>query len=309
MEPTSYHQPVLLHECISYLNIRTSGIYVDGTLGGGGHSEAILRENHSCRVIAFDADLDAIRSAETRLRPYADRILIEQSNFRHLKTILDKHKILSINGLLLDLGVSSFQLDHSQKGFSYRFDAPLTMQMNDREAFTARDVVNDYSEKELADIFFHLGEERHSRKIARAIVKARTLHPIETTAQLAEEVARIIPERFQKKTLSRVFQAIRIQVNDELNSLKQVLKESLDVLEPKSRLVVLSYHSLEDRIVKEFFRYESSDKIPDLNYPELSKSKQPRLAIVIKKPILPTEEEISQNPRARSAKLRVAEKL
>lgn len=306
---STYHLPVLLHECIKNLNIRPNGIYVDGTLGGGGHTEAIFQQNDSCRVVAFDADRDAIRSAEERLRLFASRIIIEQTNFRHLKQILDKHKIPAISGLLLDLGVSSYQLDHSQKGFSYRFDAPLTMQMNDRETFSARTLVNDYEEKELADIFFHLGEEKHSRRIARAIVKARALRPIETTTQLAQVITQIIPERFQKKTLSRIFQSLRIQVNDELNNLRQILKDTIDVLEPRGRLVVISYHSLEDRIVKDFYRYEASDKILDPNYPELSQSKRPRLEIVTKKPILPAEEEISQNPRARSAKLRVAERI
>lgn len=305
----TYHQPVLLHECITYLNIRPNGIYVDGTLGGGGHTEAILQQDSSCRVFAFDADQDAVKAAAERLMPYASRISITQTNFRFLKQILDKYKIPAISGLLLDLGVSSYQLDHSQKGFSYRFDAPLTMQMNDRETFSAREVINDYGERELADIFFHLGEEKHSRRIARAIVKARAQQPIETTTRLAQVIAQVIPDRFQKKTLSRIFQAIRIQVNDELNNLRKILKDALDVLEPQGRLVVISYHSLEDRIVKEFFRYEASDKILDPNYPELSKSKQPRLEVVTRKPILPAENEILQNPRARSAKLRVAEKI
>lgn len=306
---STYHQPVLLHECIAYLNIRANGIYVDGTLGGGGHTEAILRKNDSCRVIAIDADLDAVSEAEKRLSIWDSRIVIEHANFRHLKKILDRLRIPAISGLLLDLGVSSHQLDRSQKGFSYRFDAPLTMQMNDREGISANEVVNQYSEKKLADIFFHLGEEKNSRRIAKAIIQARSDQPILTTTRLAQTIAGVIPERFQKKTLSRIFQAIRIEVNDELNNLKHILNEALDVLEPKGRLVVISYHSLEDRIVKDFFRYEASDKILDPNYPELSKSKQARLLIVTKKPVLPAETEVAENPRARSAKLRVAEKI
>lgn len=306
---STYHQPVLLHECIQYLNIHENGLYVDGTLGGGGHTEAILQQNDSCKVIAMDADLDAIKAAQERLQTFGSRVQIEQTNFRNLKQVLEKNGIPAISGLLLDLGVSSHQLDRSQKGFSYRFDAPLSMQMNDRESFTAREVVNGYDEKELANIFFHLGEEKQSRRIARAIVTARSEQPIETTARLTQVISAVIPERFAKKTLSRIYQALRICVNDELNNLKSILKDAVDVLETNGKLVVISYHSLEDRIVKDFYRYEASDKILDPRYPELSKSKQPRLQIVTKKPILPPEEEIVNNPRARSAKLRVAEKI
>lgn len=306
---STYHQPVLLHECIQFLNIREGGIYVDGTLGGGGHTEAILQQNDSCKVIAMDADMDAIKTAKERLQLFGSRVHIEQTNFRNMAQVLQKHDIPAISGLLLDLGVSSYQLDRSQKGFSYRFDAPLSMQMNDRETFTARELLNGCEEKELAEIFFHLGEEKQSRRIARAIVKARFEQPIETTARLTQVISAVIPERFAKKTLSRIFQALRIRVNDELNNLEQILKGSPDLLETGGRVAVISYHSLEDRIVKDLYRYEASDKILDPYYPELSKSKQPRLQIVTKKPVLPSEEEIANNPRARSAKLRVAEKI
>lgn len=305
----TYHQPVLLHECIEFLNIRPEGIYVDGTLGGGGHSEAILKQNTTCRVIAFDADLDAIMEGGKRLAVFGTRFTAEQTNFRNLRDILAKHRIASIGGLLLDLGVSSHQLDRSAKGFSYRFDAPLTMQMNDRESFTAREIVNTFDEKELADIFYRLGEEKNSRRIARAIVETRQNQPIETTGQLTQTIARVIPERFSKKTLSRVFQALRIKVNDELNNLSHILKDSIEMLMPGGRIVVISYHSLEDRIVKDFFRMEASDKIFDPNYPELSQSKPSRLRLITRKPVLPSDEEIDINPRARSAKLRVAEKI
>jgi 16S rRNA (cytosine1402-N4)-methyltransferase len=305
---STYHQPVLLHECIDYLNIRPGGIYVDGTLGGGGHSEAIL-ERAVCRVLAFDADSDAIAEAGKRLIRYGNRFTAEQTNFRYLRQTLEKHRIPFINGLLLDLGVSSHQLDRSAKGFSYRFDAPLGMQMNDRESFNAREIINSYDEKDMADIFFRLGEEKNSRRIARAIAEARRQRTIETTGQLTQIISRVIPERFSKKTLSRVFQALRIKVNDELNNLVQILGDSIDALAPEGRIAVISYHSLEDRIVKDFFKKEVSDKILDSNYPELSQSKQPRLRLITRKPIMPQEEEIAGNPRARSAKLRVAEKI
>ncbi len=306
---STYHQPVLLHECIDHLKIRPDGIYVDGTLGGGGHSEEILRQNDTCRVIALDADRDAINEAENRLKAYGERFRAVQTNFRSLKDVMDKLGVKFISGLLLDLGVSSHQLDRSAKGFSYRFDAPLSMRMDERETFTAADLVNTFPEKELMNIFFRLGEEKNSRRIARALVEARKQQPIRTTGQLAQIISGVIPERFSKKTLSRIFQALRIKVNDELNNLSLILRDAVGLLEPGGRVVVISYHSLEDRIVKDFFRMESSDKIPDLNYPELSQSKQPRLRLVAKKPIVPTEEEIAGNPRARSAKLRIAERI
>jgi 16S rRNA (cytosine1402-N4)-methyltransferase len=308
MDP-EYHIPVLLQTCIEMLNVQPNGMYADGTLGGGGHTEAILKQNDSCRVIAFDADKDAVLESSKRLAPFGPRVIIEQSNFRNLKSVLVKHHIPGIHGLLLDLGVSSYQLDRSDKGFSYRFDAPLKMQINDQDHFSAYEIVNHHSDRQLAEIFYRLGEEKNSRRIAKKIIESRMKKPIETTLQLAGIVTQSIPERFAKKTLSRIFQALRIAVNDELNNLKKVLDEAAEVLSPGGRLAVIAYHSLEDRIVKDFMRYESADHIIDDHFPEFTLSKKPRFRLVHRKPILPTEEEIQNNPRARSAKLRVAERI
>ena len=306
---SEYHTPVLLQTCIENLNIRPNGMYADGTLGGGGHAEAILRQNDSCRVIALDADHDAVSESSKRLVPFGSRVIIEQSNFRNLKQVLLKHHSRSVHGLLLDLGVSSYQLDQSDKGFSYRFDAPLKMQMNDNESFGAYEIVNRYDEKQLAEIFYRLGEEKNSRRIAKKIIESRMNKPIETTLQLAGIIALTTPDRFAKKTMSRIFQALRITVNDELNNLKKILEDAAAVLFPEGRLAVISYHSLEDRIVKDFMRYESADQLADDNFPEFTVSKKPRFRLVHRKPIRPTEEEIQNNPRARSAKLRVAERI
>lgn len=306
---SEYHIPVLLHACIESLNIQPQGVYADGTLGGGGHTEAILECNDSCRVIALDADADAMAASSIRLARFGSRVIMEQSNFRNLKHMLGKHHIPHLHGLLLDLGVSSFQLDQSDKGFSYRFDAPLRMQINENDGFTAHAIVNHYEEKQLSEIFYRWGEEKNSRRIAKKIIESRMNGPIETTTQLAEIITRTIPDRFAKKTLSRIFQALRIAVNDELNNLTKVLEDAAEVLAPGGRLVVISYHSLEDRMVKTFFRNESADHITDENFPSLRLSKKPRLTVIHRKPILPTEEETQNNPRARSAKLRVAQKI
>jgi 16S rRNA (cytosine1402-N4)-methyltransferase len=306
---SEYHHPVLLQTCIENLNIRPDGIYADATLGGGGHTEAILRQNDSCRVIALDADRDALLESSKRLASFGSRVIMEQSNFRNLKQILMKHHIACVHGLLLDLGVSSYQLDQSDKGFSYRFDAPLKMQMNDHESFSAYEIVNRYDEKELAEIFYRLGEEKNSRRIAKKIIESRMNKPIETTLQLAGIIAGTIPDRFAKKTLSRIFQALRIAVNDELNNLRKILEDAPAVLLPEGRLAVISYHSLEDRIVKDFLRYEAADHIADENFPEFTISKKPRFRLVHRKAIRPAEEEILNNPRARSAKLRLAERI
>ncbi|MBX7152303.1 16S rRNA (cytosine(1402)-N(4))-methyltransferase RsmH [bacterium] len=309
MNDTFYHLPVLLKDCIAALNLKAGGIYVDGTLGGGGHTEAILKKEANCRVLALDADLDAIRYASERLKPFGERVTIRQSNFRQLRQVTEELKIAAIDGLLLDLGVSSFQLDASAKGFSYRLDTPLNMQMNDYENFSAYDVINGYNEKKLADIFFHYGEEKNSRRIARKITEMRQTKPISTTGELVTIIGATIPERFAKKTLSRIFQAIRIEVNNELENLKTILTDAAAMMNSGGRIAVIAYHSLEDRIVKDFFKTEASNLIIDENYPELSKEKTAALKIITKKPIVPTDDEMTANPRARSAKLRIAEKI
>ncbi len=302
----TYHTPVLLQSCIDFLQVRPEGIYVDGTLGGGGHSEKILEAG--CFVISTDADSDAIRFAGQRLSRFGERSILVHDNFCHLTVILERLGIPKIDGLLLDLGVSSFQLDRSTKGFSYRTDAPLSMRMYDHGDRTAGKIINEYPEKELARIFWEYGEEKNSRRIAKLICQERTRQPIETTVTLANLVESVIPERHARKSLSRIFQALRIEVNDELNNLKGTLEQAVEKMNSGGRIVIMAYHSLEDRIVKDFFRYEETDGIYDENI-DMRTPKAPRLKRITKKPIEASEDEINQNPRARSAKLRVAERV
>lgn len=290
----TYHVPVLLKECIEALHLRPNGVVVDGTFGGGGHTRAMLDAEPSCRIVAFDADADAIAHGKLTFGDTGP-VTFVHANFRDVKVRLYQLGIAGIDGLLLDLGVSSRQLDVPEKGFSYRYDAPLSMRLDERQTKTAWDVVHRTSERELARIIYEYGEERLSRRIARAVVQRREKKSIDTTAELAAVISSVIPARHVNKTLSRVFQAIRIEVNDELESLKTVLKDGTELLRPGGRAVVISYHSLEDRIVKAFFRAHGRGPEAMLN-------------LLTKKPKTPSDEEMRMNPRARSAKLRVAEK-
>lgn len=305
----TYHHPVLLQECIQWLNVQPDSVIVDATLGGGGHSEGLLTAQGLLRIIAFDADPDAVETARKRLKPFGNRFTAICANFRSLATELEKLGVTSLQGLLLDLGVSSSQLDDPTKGFTYRREAPLLMKLGPSSVKSAHEVVNTMPEEELKQIFFQLGEEKNARRIARAILERRKEAPLMTTTQLADTVRKVIPERFAKKSLSRVFQAIRIYVNDELDSLKTVLHDAVTLLSPGGRLVVISYHSLEDRIVKEFFRFEAARQIENKYYPELAEPKEQRLRMLTRKPLTPSDNEIAENPRARSAKLRVAERV
>ena len=285
-----FHIPVLLEESMRFLLVKDDGIYVDGTLGGGGHAEEILRRTKKAKLIAFDIDPEAVKYAGKRLSRYGERVLILNENFARIQSSLDKVGVKSIAGLILDLGVSSYQLDKGG-GFSFRFDEKLDMRMDRRSSFSADDVVNSYPEERLADIIWRYGEERRAKAIAREIVRWRRRKKIETTFELVRIVEKVVAKKYRLKALARVFQAIRIEVNNELENLKSVLSDSVQILEEGGRIVVISYHSLEDRIVKEFFRSER------------------KLKILTKKPVVPGEDEISKNPRARSAKLRSAEKV
>lgn len=304
-----YHKPVLLQESLGFLNVHRGGAYVDGTLGGGGHTEAILTADPTARVWAFDADDDAVKTASVRLAGFGTRVTVLQDNFAHWRERLYQLGVDAIDGFLLDLGVSSFQLDKSERGFSYRFDGPLDMRMGNQGGQNASDLVNGLPEKDLAEIFFKFGEERQSRRIARQIVRARQISPVRTTTELARIVAQILPERHANKTLSRIFQALRIAVNHELDNLKQALHDGIALLKPGGRVVVIAYHSLEDRIVKEIYRHEASDEIVDPNFPELRTAKAARLRVLTRRPVEPGDAEIRSNPRARSAKLRAAERI
>jgi len=309
-----YHKPVLLDEAIEHL-VTGEGTYIDGTLGGGGHSEKILetlkKKNwlEGSMVVGIDRDSDAIEAASERLKRY--------KNFHAVKSrfseLAEHAKEKQVKGILLDLGISSHQIDEGARGFSFQKSAPLDMRMNQAQSLSAYQVVNEYSEAELADVLWKYGEEKKSRLIAKRIVERRASTPIQTTDELASIVKMCVSPNEQVKSLARVFQAIRIEVNNELGELEKALEESLKVLQSGGRIAVISYHSLEDRIVKEFFRKQSED---DWGFEKGLKGvplKEPlrrrTMKLITKKPIQPSEKEVEENSRARSAKLRVAEKL
>ena len=302
----SYHEPVLCEEVLGFLLTDPGGVYIDGTLGGGGHAGRICeRLSGKGRLIGFDADADALQAAETHLLAYRGRVELVRLNFRHLRTELERREIPAVTGILLDLGVSSHQLDAEDKGFSFRRDERLDMRLDQRQGVSAWHVVNEYAEARLAEILTEYGEERHARRIARMVVRSR---PVETTGALTSIVHRCVGGRFLNKSLARIFQALRIEVNDELGSLREVLKAVPEVLAPGGRCVVIAYHSLEDRIVKQFFRAEGAPAGQSRYGIEPSEVRVPRLVVLTKKPVLAGEDERARNPRARSAKLRAAER-
>jgi 16S rRNA (cytosine1402-N4)-methyltransferase len=306
----TYHIPVLLHEAVELLVTARAGIYVDGTLGGGGHAEAICdRIFPEGTLIGIDADEDAQREAQQRLARFAPRVIYVHDNTAYLRSILHSRDIHGIHGLLLDLGVSSFQLDEHGKGFTFRADAPLDMRMDIRQGRDARAIVNEYDEYSLTNIFFKYGEDNLSRRIARAIVAHRTDAPIETTGQLAAIVERCVGGKFATKSLARIFQALRIEVNDELGRLETMLKDGVEMLVPGGRIVVIAYHSLEDRIVKNYFADKAATTTPSGVKFLPDTPRDPELRLLMKKPLIASEEELQTNPRARSAKLRAAEKV
>lgn len=300
------HQPVLLEEAIDLLNVRPGGNYIDATLGGGGHAEEILKRNGpSGRLIGLDRDPQAIEAATVRLSCYRERFTAVNIRFGEMAEIGRKFD-LEINGVLFDLGLSSPQIDHSQRGFSFMGDGPLDMRMG-LNGSSARDLVNNTGEKELADIFYHYGEEQKSRKIARAIVASRIAGPIETTGKLAQIIKDTRPQ-MPAKTLARIFQAIRIKVNDELGELEQGLQKAVAMLSAGGRIVVISYHSLEDRLVKETFRRLADPCTCPPRLPSCVCGQKPAIRIITKKATTPTPRQVTENSRARSAKLRAAEK-
>lgn len=310
MQASSYHTPVLAAEAISFLLHERRGVYVDGTLGGGGHAEEILRTlEPDGRLIGVDADEEALQSALDRLDSFKERLILHKGNFRDLKAIVRDCGVGLVEGVLLDLGVSSHQLDEPARGFSFHSDSPLDMRMDRMGSLTAGAVVNEYEEGRFADILWKYGEERNSRKIARAVVLARSRKRLQTGRDLTRVLEGVVGDKFLMKTLARVFQAIRIEVNGELDSLKQGLSEAIDILNPGGRLVVISYHSLEDRLVKETFRAASATSDSSLSKFLPPAVLKPRLSILTKKYVGPGESELQLNPRARSAKLRAAEKL
>ncbi len=307
------HTSVLLEESIDNLHIRPDGIYVDGTLGGGGHSSAICEKlSADGLLIGIDRDRDALSAAEERLRTYPCRKELVQSNYAEIKQVLRELDIEAVDGAILDLGVSSFQLDNADRGFSYMQDSPLDMRMDQDAPFSAYDVVNGYDQAELTRIISSYGEERWASRIATFIVKARREKPLTTTGQLVEVIKAAIPAKARREgphPAKRTFQAIRIEVNDELGQLQRAMEEFCDVLRPGGRLCVISFHSLEDRIVKEVMNRRADPCTCPKEFPVCVCGKKADIQKITRKPICPQEKETENNPRARSAKLRVCEKI
>ncbi|MCR5065308.1 MAG: 16S rRNA (cytosine(1402)-N(4))-methyltransferase RsmH [Bacteroidales bacterium] len=301
MKNEQYHKPVMLDECIDGLNIRPDGVYVDVTFGGGGHSRAILeRLGDEGRLYAFDRDSDALANSIDD-----PRFCLIHENFKHLKSFLRLHGVRRIDGLLADLGISSHQIDAAERGFSTRFDGPLDLRMDRREGATAADLVNNADEKELATIFRLYGELQNASSLAHAIIVARALNPITTTSELCDAVGSLLPRGRENKVLAMLFQALRIEVNGELEALRQMLSQAVEILNPEGRICIMSYHSLEDRLVKNYFRTGNFEG--DVQKDFYGNLIAP-LVPVTRKPITASEAELQQNNRARSAKLRIATK-
>ena len=307
-----YHVSVLLEECIEGLNIRPDGIYVDGTLGGAGHSSQIAKRLTTGRLIGIDRDPVALKAASERLAPYMDRVTLVHSNFCEIASVVKNLNIEGVDGILLDLGVSSPQLDDGARGFSYMADAPLDMRMNNEDALTAHAVVNTWPQDELKRILYDYGEERYAPQIANAICRRREERPIETTLELVDVIRSAMPAaalREKQHPAKRSFQAIRIAVNDELGSVEKVMRDAIPCLNEGGRLAIITFHSLEDRIVKTGMVAASKGCTCPPNFPVCVCGKKPQVKLISKKPIVSGEEELERNPRARSAKLRVCEKL
>ncbi len=305
------HYSVMAGECIEALAIRPDGIYVDATLGGGGHSSLIAAKLESGLLIGIDQDQDALQAAGARLAPFGERFKAVKSNFSALKEVLDREGIPAIDGILFDLGVSSFQLDEQSRGFSYRFDAPLDMRMDRENPISAYEVVNTYSQEQLTKILYEYGEERMSPRIAGAICKQRQLAPIETTGQLVRLIEKVFPpkERYgNKHPAKRTFQAIRIEVNGELRILEQALRDAVSCLKPGGRIAVMTFHSLEDRIAKNVFSDLASGCVCDKNLPICVCGRKPIVKQITHKPITASAQELAENSRSKPAKLRVCEK-
>ncbi|MFU0784113.1 MAG: 16S rRNA (cytosine(1402)-N(4))-methyltransferase RsmH [Thermoanaerobacterium thermosaccharolyticum] len=304
------HESVLLNETIEYLKVKPDGVYVDGTLGGGGHSYEILRRLPKGRLIAIDRDMDALYAASVRLKDF-NNVTYVHDNYKNIKNILKNIDIERIDGAILDLGVSSYQLDEVKRGFSYMHDAPLDMRMDKESALTAEHVVNNYSEDDIAKILFDYGEEKWAKRIAKFIVEERKKRPIKTTFQLVDIIKKAVPaskRRTGPHPAKRTFQAIRIEVNDELKGLDSAIDNFIDVMNPNGRIAIITFHSLEDRIVKNMYKKLENPCTCPKNLP-CTCGKKPVIKIITKKPVTPNKEELKTNPRSRSAKLRVAEKL
>lgn len=306
------HRSVLLNECIDGLSIKPDGVYVDGTAGGGGHSFEIARRLVGGRLICIDQDSAAIEAASKKLAPFSDNVTIVRNNFSNVADVCAELGIEKIDGMLMDLGVSSYQLDTAERGFSYNADAPLDMRMDERAALTAEIVVNTYSFEELKKILFEYGEEKFSRQIASAIVAQRQREPIKSTAQLSEIIKGAIPKAAREgghHPSKRSFQAIRIEVNRELDVIAPAIRDGVKLLREGGRMAIITFHSLEDRIVKQSYAKLAEGCTCPKSLPICVCNNKPTVKVITKHPVLPSEEELAENPRSRSAKLRVCEKL
>lgn len=307
---TTFHTPVLADAALSYLLTDLKGVYVDATVGGGGHAERILQQlEQEGRLVGLDRDEDAVNSAQRRLGKYGDRVRIVRANFTQLKTIVEHLGIKNTSGILLDLGVSSHQVEAEGRGFSFQRNERIDMRMDRRQELDGWTVVNQYSMEALTDLLWQYGEEKRSRRIAKGIARHREEKVLDSTQDLVGIVRSVVGGKHVQKSLARVFQAIRIEVNQELENLRKMLHEAVDLLRSGGRIVVISYHSLEDRIVKDFFRTEAAAFLPSGTKLAPDTPKQPRVRILTKKPIVSGLGEVRVNPRARSAKLRAAERI
>lgn len=306
------HISVLLDETIDGLDIKPDGIYVDGTLGGGGHSYEILRRlSPKGRLIGIDQDGEALKAAGERLKEFENQITLVRSNYCEIDKVLKELNVEKVDGILLDIGVSSYQLDNLERGFSYKSDAPLDMRMDTRQELTAADVVNTYSENELFKIIKDYGEDKFAKNIAKHIVLARKEKPLETTKELSEVIKRAIPMKVKAKgghPAKKTFQAIRIEVNQELTVLKESIDKMIDLLKPNGRICIITFHSLEDRIVKTKFRENENPCTCPQNFPVCVCGKKSKGKVITRKPIIPSEDEIEENKRAKSSKLRIFER-
>lgn len=305
----NHHIPVLLNECINYLITSADGVYFEGTIGFGGHTQKLLEKLSSKAIyIGTDKDVNAFNFCVDKFKS-DNRVQFYNTSFLNIDVISKLEEVEFFDGIFVDLGVSSYQLDSPDSGFTYRQDSELDLRMNKKEGKPAYKYLNELSEKEIADILYRYGEEKKSRQIAKEIVKNRTIDEIKSSFRLNKLVEKVIGQKNLNKSLSRIYQALRILVNNELDELSEFLVKSIELLKPGGRLAVISFHSLEDRIVKEFFKYESIDCICPPDYPVCVCEKEKRLSIITKKPVIPGEEELKSNPRSRSSKLRIAEKL
>nr|WP_300002282.1 16S rRNA (cytosine(1402)-N(4))-methyltransferase RsmH [Tissierella sp.] len=306
------HVPILMDEVIKGLAIKKDGIYVDGTLGGAGHSSEIVKRLEGGKLIGIDQDTDALKKASEVLRDYKDKTILVHDNYKNIDLVLKELNIEQVDGIFIDIGVSSYQLDEASRGFSYHQDAPLDMRMDRSKNFTARDIVNTYSHEELTELILNYGEDSWAKRIAEFIVEERKISPINTTLELVDVIKKAIPKRVRMEgshPAKQTFQALRIEVNGELDVLKDSIDKMVGLLKPGGRLGIITFHSLEDRIVKQKFQYLFKDCICPSELPICACDKKREIKIITRKPIVPRKEEIEVNSRSRSAKLRIAEKI